>query len=150
MLSLTTHGNSGLPAPLATLKQPQFPMVCLLNCAHIPSHQSPAASLPRLALNPEPHIKKTPEAYNLSVRFITVNSQSSKCPHRELKSQLILIKAAHLDWTNCPTLLYCSSVISIATYGYFKPRGSDSTSSPIGIILSAGQLLPLCHFLSPL
>lgn len=58
----------GLHIPMAILKprSTQFP-----KGVRIPSHPSPAASLSRPALNPEPYIKKTPEACNLSVRILT-------------------------------------------------------------------------------
>ena len=53
-----------------------------------------------------------------------------------------MIQAAHLDWTNCPTLLYCSSMISVATCGYLKPRGSGKSSSSIFLCPSPSPLPP--------
>lgn len=81
--------------------------------SRIPSHPSPVARLPRLALNPEPCIKKTPEAYNLSVGFITVNSQSPKCPYKEHKIHLILHTSC--IWGKC-TLHYLLSFYEIHSY----------------------------------
>ena len=67
---------------------------------------------------------------------------------KELKNQLILIQAAHLDRTNFSILFYCSSMISIATCSYFKPRGFGLSSSPTGSILSCCLCLSLSLFLS--
>jgi hypothetical protein len=43
-----------------------------------------------------------------------------------------------------PCITCRSSVVSIATCGYFKPHVSSSSSSPIGSILSPHLHLPLC------
>jgi hypothetical protein len=89
------------------------------NHSHLPSHLFPTPPPPTVASchkSLQPSKIKTLGTCNLSVRFITVNSQLTECPLKELKTQLILIQ-------DCLTLLYCSSMIFIATCGYFKPCG---------------------------
>jgi hypothetical protein len=74
-------GNSGLANSMvpevATLIFPGCDsLILLVMCCHL--HKSPL-----------PCKMKTPEAWNLSARFITLNPQPSKCPYKELKTQLI-------------------------------------------------------------